>query len=590
MVKPLVPPLPVAALGRFAGGAHDAFFASVSSPCGYPEHGNATEDQKLRPDSMVHIGGAEFRVTSAIGEGSFGAVWGADAADGAQAAIKEIHCKSQAELSDAIFEVQLLRELSRRDPLAELRIPTFLASDCDATPGRVRLAMSRLPGENLGQLLERCRLEWKREPRRDFLREAVEACDLAAEIVRQLAPTLEAVNVLACHRDVNPGNILVSVPGPGRKPRCGLVDFGLAVDVGKWQAGVPMMELPGSVTGSVLENSGENEEGPCSSRAFAQGGAWQRMGVGGDAHYWPVSAWMMFEYGAAVLSTHQPVCNEYLRRLDMHSLGLSAMQVLAELLPAPEDVDCDSPVRHDPLLKRLWDFRAAWDRYWADASRYWQGLFDAFRGVGDFNELRDSYVSAAVHDVICADLHELRCAVRDVGDTYLQCCEGSSGVAAMAMLDGFCEALLALVSAGYHIAEDPSWKAVRRLLGLQAIDGNALGASAACRGRNAWSVSRSQPLRQMSPAADRLLLPSTSPPPRALATSPVPALNLSEAAVAGGPADGPTPAPTVSSRDGATRDQGPQPAFKGLASPASAFGDRRGYHSDITDAQMPPAG
>ena len=72
----------------------------------------------------------------------------------------------------------------------------------------------------------------------------------------------------------------------------GLIDFGLAVDARAWKCG-----------------------------------AWCRSGASGDGRFWPTSAWRMFT-GEAL---DEDLRAEYSAHLDLHSIGLSALQALVTL-------------------------------------------------------------------------------------------------------------------------------------------------------------------------------------------------------------------------------------------------------------------
>mmetsp|Transcript_96814 Transcript_96814/g.252464 ORF Transcript_96814/g.252464 Transcript_96814/m.252464 type:complete len:274 (-) Transcript_96814:125-946(-) len=101
---------------------------------------------------------------------------------------------------------------------------------------------------------------------------------------------------------------------------------------------------------------------------------------------------------------------EYRSCLDVHSLGVTALRVLVELMPLLEGTSSDI-AGAEAALPKLRALRAAWGRYWADARRFWQPVYNAFRGAGDFEALRSAYVSAGVHRVVAADLRALRAAM-----------------------------------------------------------------------------------------------------------------------------------------------------------------------------------
>lgn len=347
------------------------------------------------------------------------------------------------------------------------------------------IAMSRVPGESLLKFLARNSPEGGSGSQCGAIRLA---CGVARDLLTQLVPALEAVNEIAYHRDVNPGNILIQSTGNGHY-RCSLVDFGLAVGVKKWEVGESREDLEHT---KAAYTDGEARVATSADEEDEDGPSWQRLGVGGDAHYWPVSAWLMFEYGASGLLAHPRFHMEYRRNLDMHGLGLAALQVLAELLPPPPEcvptaAEGDDDRQEEPLLTILWELQAAWQCYWADSARYWEGLFDAFRGRGeDFDIVRARFVEEGAHDVICCGLRRLRTALRALA-TELSCgsasatttalehrrhgdAEVSSGRATAATLHAACgsaavfEALLVLVRTGCDEHEAKPWQAARTLL------------------------------------------------------------------------------------------------------------------------------
>merc|ERR1719490_303336 len=94
------------------------------------------------------------------------------------------------------------------------------------------------------------------------------------------------------HRDIHPRNMLLEDRGPDKLPHFGLVDFGLAVNAEVWQ----------------------------------QGG-WRARGAAGDCRYWPPSAWVMFVLGPEDLDRHAAWRQEYESHLDLHAVGLSALEM-----------------------------------------------------------------------------------------------------------------------------------------------------------------------------------------------------------------------------------------------------------------------
>jgi len=198
------------------------------------------------------------------------------------------------------------------------------------------------------------------------------------------------------HRDVTPRNILIQEQSGKLGPQFGLVDFGLAVNASKWR--------------SQAEGSGD---------------------LGGDGRYWPSSAWFVFGYGTHALQKHPAMFHEYRTCLDVHSLGLTALRTLMEMMP-PLESDWDIPGAECavPKLKAL---SATWARCWSNSRRFWQPVFDAFRGAGDFETLRAAYINSGVHRIVAQDLNNVRDALQDARRAC-RCMPAASGLAGMPAL------------------------------------------------------------------------------------------------------------------------------------------------------------
>jgi len=324
--------------------------------------------------------------------------------------------------------------------------------------------MSKVPGVPLDRFLE----WWQRErrppadvgPGQPFS----EACHFSQQLIAQLAPTFEHISSQAFHRDVNSHNILVQ-GGDVLVPSYGLVDFGLAADLKSW-------------------------EGPGVSPS-----SWHLVDIGGDCRYWPMAAWLQFECGWQELAKYPALSAEYQTHLDLHALGITALQVWASMMNSavqaknnteanagrsgyalPQIGSARSPWEAEKLPEEVLHLHAAWEQYWQDATRFWERLLDCFRNSGDQNSLKGWCISEGVHNIIGQDLANLRTALREV----VQICgpsassgSSASGSSANAMFSGhrlLFTALLELVSAGGMSgfvegqAKGPSWQAVRALL------------------------------------------------------------------------------------------------------------------------------
>lgn len=355
--------------------------------------------------ACVIISGRRYRLTGPLGEGSFGTVWAARGEDGTPAAIKELTCSTESDLRRAREEAKLLQRIGS-GPAVAGRVPTALASEVSpgSSPGRwrVRVAMTQLPGMPLEEFLEGISCG-SRHPggQRSGAEGLGAACRLAGELLAQLTPAIADLSEEVYHRDVTPRNILIDYTGT--RPRYGLVDFGLATDARRWRSG----------------EDGED--------------------LGGDGRYWPAAAWFAFGHGTAALATYPALSHEYRYCLDMHALGLTALRCLMEAVP--ESATCNSPRLHAPAVQ-LRALRYAWTRYWADARRFWQPVYDAFRKGGDFGALKRAYVAAGVHNVISMDLRAIRSALLE---THAECASSVTTDPTVAHLLPILDALLALL-------------------------------------------------------------------------------------------------------------------------------------------------
>ena len=151
---------------------------------------------------------AGFRVDSLIGEGAMGAVYLAEeVATGRRVALKLL----APELArDDRFRQRFMRESRAASSLDHPRVvPTVAAGEHE---GLLFLAMDYVEGVDLRELLRR---ERRLEPRR------------AVDLIAQVAEALDAAHAAGLvHRDVKPGNILVS--SNGDRESAYVCDFGLA--------------------------------------------------------------------------------------------------------------------------------------------------------------------------------------------------------------------------------------------------------------------------------------------------------------------------------------------------------------------------
>jgi serine/threonine protein kinase len=148
-----------------------------------------------------------YRITGELGRGAMGAVYRAvDPLIDREVAIKTLLSTLPAEIM-AEFRERFLREARSAGRLNHPNIVTVF--DVGEQDGVAYIAMELLEGRSLQEILR----ESKRLP---FAR--------AADIAAQIADALEHARQFSIvHRDVKPGNIMVSSSG-----RCKLTDFGVA--------------------------------------------------------------------------------------------------------------------------------------------------------------------------------------------------------------------------------------------------------------------------------------------------------------------------------------------------------------------------
>lgn len=428
------------------------------------------DDLELSEGSKVRIGDLVCRIGSSLGMGSFGAVWAASSDDVPALAIKEIECCSHADLLNALFEGHLLRTFTPKGPRSPRQVadtssvddvnlsrvlPWLVASETlhlGPQLWRVRLAMTRLPGKPLDCFLESGQGE---DFHRRGIRNAVnwrslhKACFIAREMFSQLAPALGVVSSMAFHRDVNPHNILIELDDSEARPRFGLVDFGLAVDALCWQR---------------EEGSGWTMSRP--SRVGQDGACtWHNLDVGGDCRYWPESAWVQFLHGWMEVEGNPAWSFEYQALIDAHAFALTAVQVMAEMLPPLRDRRASKEASSDPggVWASFCALQLAWDRYYETVTPLHSRLMDTFHNSGDWDSLKLSCIDSNVEMLIADHVGDLRTAIQFVKDS----CTAAPTECGVSGLGGLFSALLLLLGGGRttnHLQGPQLWKEVVALL------------------------------------------------------------------------------------------------------------------------------
>lgn len=423
--------------------------SSTSAPP-LPPQQQQQQNVELQEGAWFTVGTRRFKILRPLGMGSFGAVWAImENSGGQELAVKEILCNSEADLCNALFEGHLLRTFAQATGQATLaRLPSLIECETlqlSAEMWRVRLVMTQLPGEPLDTHVKRRQRQQQHEEHArngahgdgsaESLAYCQEAFHLARELLLQLVPAFEQhVAGLAYHRDVNAHNILID--RRGNVVRYGLVDFGLAVDVSCWHG-----------------------EDPCSSPSrpsrVGQDGAssWHQLDVGGDCRYWPVSAWVQFLLGWTEVEATSTLRREYVNRLDLHSLGLTALQVLVDLLPASLDMALSGTGTTD-FVSELFSLRSAWERYWAAVTPLHRRLMETFHTAGDWDTLKTDCLDASVHHMVQAHLRALRASMSQVRAASERLPSGA-GVMQGPAVASLMTALLALVCSGDGDRDEP---------------------------------------------------------------------------------------------------------------------------------------
>lgn len=404
----------------------------------HPLHAEAKCKEKLRLGAAVQIDGVRFSVTGSLGSGSFGVVWSADSESCGPAAVKEIICRTPAALETAIAESRHLRTLARQ---GVGRIPDLLAKEVERIGQdrwRVRIAMTRLPGKPLSKLFAGPRPPQPEDLGQLYIRFS-DACELGREMLSQLAPVLEGISNVMFHRDANPQNILLGEDRYGR-PRFNLVDFGLAVSAERW-----LSELAAVGAGEFTTIRQDR----------------QNCNAVGHGCYWPPSAWFVFAHGVQALSTNRDLRMEYQYRLDFHSLGLAALQLVIQKLPVlPDFEEMGNSCCSGFLVLQLRTLQNAWQRYWEEICPLWKRLLQACNSNDNLESLRVAFLQMGVYKMVRRSLRTLREAIRNVAEA----CERAPRNLGLKSVSSVMRTLLLLISSGETPLPAPCWKQVQKRL------------------------------------------------------------------------------------------------------------------------------
>lgn len=404
---------------------------------------NGSADKQLKAGAVLQLQGALYDVVGPepLGMGSFGAVWEAERRDGVEGkvAIKEILCRSQKELADAMLEGRLLSMIHGAKPQQlDGKVPDLVAMETEVIQynGKdcwlMRLAMTKVPGMQLDTFLDICKGkvpcndEAVLNVADDVMMECQTlsgACKFARSLLFQMVCTFECMSTVVYHRDVSPHNILIDVSDP-RNLSFGLVDFGLSIDRQSWH-------------------------GPKGNTS------WHYVDIGGDCRYWPVSVWIMFIGGSDELERQLPLSQEYQTRLDFHALGITVLEILMSLLP-PTALATDE----------MWALQAAWEQYWQNVTDFWKRTMAVFDSGEDPARLKHWIRNdGRVLETIGSDLAVLRTALKKAADSCAKPGHVNSSPDAARLF----RTLLALVGRCGTVGvqdsnQPPSWQSVKLLV------------------------------------------------------------------------------------------------------------------------------
>jgi serine/threonine protein kinase len=335
-----------------------------------------------------------------LGRGSFSEVWSGEklgTQEHLEVALKDINCSGQADLQQALYEATMLLgfansaecSYAQGAPPPQLRIPRYLSHRVDQrkdgkSGSRVRMAMTRVPGEPLDAFLK------KPPPLGQDVQTSVRrGCMLAMALVRQLGPTLDAISHKTIHRDVNAHNVLLSDAMEGGPFRCSgdpeevasranfwLIDFGLAVDASTWST------------------------------------AWREADIGGDCRYWPQSSWFVSFWGADEIAAQKELCHQYQKRLDIFGLGITALELLCTTaLNGSNAAGCQSGPT-DGLRGSWRRLLSAWTKYWTDVTRWHTMIYRVFSLGGDVGPLYQELAKERVVEKILSRMAQIRQCLR----------------------------------------------------------------------------------------------------------------------------------------------------------------------------------
>ncbi len=286
-------------------------------------------------------------------QGAFSTVYNAVDSQGVSMVVKEVPISSSQAYQQAISEISILSMLRG----SGARVPRLIGYS-EATKCAFLILMSREPGMPLDMFMHSRRSL----PLRDRI-------DIANHVLERLVSTLKFLDLTCCHRDLNSHNILIDADSNGLSTVT-VVDFGLAVEKNAWWQY-----------------------------------RWRDCPIGGDARYWHCSAWRILLEGWRSLSKTPHGEEQYKEKLDMHSMAITLIEILArELSP------CASVAE-----ERL---RIAFENYWNDVSEFSLIFVKGCRSSGD---LADAKIILKKLDVIKRtrdNLSQIKKALKGLRETH----------------------------------------------------------------------------------------------------------------------------------------------------------------------------
>eukprot|EP00928_Gymnodinium_smaydae_P037603 TRINITY_DN26071_c0_g1_i2.p1 TRINITY_DN26071_c0_g1~~TRINITY_DN26071_c0_g1_i2.p1 ORF type:complete len:787 (+),score=110.67 TRINITY_DN26071_c0_g1_i2:177-2363(+) len=388
-----------------AGAASTSGAAAAKEPVAHTliEAQQTQTSGKCGAGMDVRIGDHSFRCQDVLGRGSYSVVWRAkplgplpDVAYSEQpdVALKEVHCSSQATLLQAVFEVQVLLALergAREDEAPPPRVPRCICYSVepsrdamgDANGWTVHTAMTIVPGESLDVFFRR---PLALVPSGVSLEHAATAacrrgCKLVERLLADVSPVLRLLEPIAWHRDVNAHNILIDGHLEehtgniiAETASFWLIDFGLAVDSETWSH---------------------------------HDGKWRTAHIGGDSRYWPTSSWIMHLFGPEGLDDKPEMREQYQGRLDIHGLGVTALEMLCTAIVSFEGAE----KALDPA--GCWaGLCLAWQDYWQHVWHWWSLVYSVFLEGGDIAPVQAQLLEEGIIERLGSLLDGLRSSCR----------------------------------------------------------------------------------------------------------------------------------------------------------------------------------